>query len=180
MTERAPDVILTFQVKAYDIDVGGVVHNSVYLLWLDDVRTAFMERLETIEAQVERGYMPLLSKTEISYRRAVKFGDRPVAKMHLTHLSKARWRISCDFVVGDAITTQAVQEGCVIDIASGRPIPVPAPFIRYWEQKQDDQNRLGAQGNGTLSALGSPERECEILGTAERRHAIPVTTNVVR
>jgi acyl-CoA thioesterase FadM len=97
---RTPDVTLAFQVKGYDIDVGGVVHNSVYLLWLDDIRTAFLEKVQSIEQQVKLGYIPVLSKTEISYKRAVKFGDRPVGRMHLELVSKLRWRISCEFVGG--------------------------------------------------------------------------------
>ena len=142
MTGPVPDVTLSIQVKAYDIDVAGIVHNSVYLLWLDDIRTAFLEKVQSIEDQVRLGYMPVLSKTEISYRRAIKFGDRPLAVMHLTQITRARWRISCDFIVNDVITTQAMQEGCVVDIASGRPIPIPAPFLLYWEQKQ--QLKTGA------------------------------------
>jgi acyl-CoA thioester hydrolase len=179
MTERTPDITLSFQVKAYDIDVGGVVHNSVYLLWLDDVRTAFMEKLETIEHQVERGYMPVLSRTEISYRRAVKFGDRPLAQMHLTHLSKARWRIHCDFVVNGVVTTQAVQEGCVIEIASGRPIPVPVPFIRFWEQKQAALLEAEPRSASCKKGLNETcEHEHNLSGAGEQRHGIPVTSSV--
>jgi acyl-CoA thioester hydrolase len=112
---RTPDVTLAFQVKGYDIDVGGVVHNSVYLLWLDDIRTAFLEKVQSIEQQVKLGYIPVLSKTEISYKRAVKFGDRPVGRMHLELVSKLRWRISCEFVVDGVVTTHAIQEGCLVD-----------------------------------------------------------------
>jgi acyl-CoA thioester hydrolase len=136
---RTPDVTLAFQVKGYDIDVGGIVHNSVYLLWLDDIRTAFLEKVQPIEQQLKLGYIPVLSKTEISYKRAVKFGDRPVAHMHLEHVSKLRWRISCDFVVDGVVTTQAFQEGCLVDLTSGRPVPVPDPFIRYWNQKRKQE-----------------------------------------
>lgn len=136
MTAATPDITLTFQVKAYDIDVAGIVHNSVYLLWLDDIRTAFLEKLQSIEEQVSRGYMPVLSRTDIAYRRAIKFGDRPVAHMQLTQITRARWRINCDFLVDGNVTTQAMQEGCVVDLATGRPVPIPEPFIRYWEKKE--------------------------------------------
>jgi YbgC/YbaW family acyl-CoA thioester hydrolase len=152
---RTPDVTLAFQVKGYDIDVGGVVHNSVYLLWLDDVRTAFLEKVQSIEEQLKLGYIPVLSKTEISYKRAAKFGDRPVGHMHLDHLSKLRWRISCEFVVDGIVTTQAIQEGCLIDLESGRPVPVPEPFSRYWHQKKEQEEaperqrqlQLGSKSN---------------------------------
>jgi acyl-CoA thioester hydrolase len=145
---RTPDVTLVFQVKGYDIDVGGIVHNSVYLLWLDDIRTAFLEKVQSIEQQIKLGYIPVLSKTEVSYKRAVKFGDRPVARMHLEHVSKLRWRISCEFVVNDVVTTHAVQEGCLVDLTTGRPVPVPEPFVRYWnlkrkqEEEQESRNKL--------------------------------------
>jgi acyl-CoA thioester hydrolase len=136
---RTPDVTLAFQVKGYDIDVGGVVHNSVYLLWLDDIRTAFLEKVQSIEQQVKLGYIPVLSKTEISYKRAVKFGDRPVGRMHLELVSKLRWRISCEFVVDGVVTTHAIQEGCLVDLASGRPVSMPEPFVRYWSQKKNQE-----------------------------------------
>ncbi len=142
---RTPDVTLAFKVKGYDIDVGGIVHNSVYLLWLDDIRTAFLEKVQPIEQQLKLGYIPVLSKTEITYRRAVKFGDRPVGRMHLEHVSKLRWRISCDFVVDQVVTTQAVQEGCLVDLTSGRPVAVPDPFVRYWNQKKKQEEDFEQQ-----------------------------------
>jgi len=143
MTVSIPDMSLTFQVKGYDIDVAGIVHNSVYLLWLDDIRTAFLEKVQSIEEQVRLGYVPVLSKTEISYKRAVKFGDRPVAHMHVTLIARARWRISCEFLVNGVVTTSAVQEGCLVDMNTGRPIQMPAPFLRYWELKQRNSPSSG-------------------------------------
>lgn len=155
MTESTPDVTLAFQVKAYDIDLGGVVHNSVYLLWLEDVRTAFLEKVQSIEELIKLGTIPVISKTEISYKRAIKFGDRPVAHMHLTLVTRLRWKISCDFVVNGNITTQAVQEGCLVDLNTGRPVPVPESFIRYWDAKNSSSAGDSKKQFEAIDSFGS-------------------------
>jgi acyl-CoA thioester hydrolase len=131
------DMTMPFQVKPYDIDVAGIVHNSVYHCWLDDLRCEFLTKVLSVEEQVELGFIPVLARTDISYKRPVKFGDKISAELRLTNLGKIKWRIECTFFAGETVVTEATQEGCVVDLQSHRPIATPDSFQSYWQTKLD-------------------------------------------
>ncbi|MDR3612023.1 MAG: thioesterase family protein [Candidatus Obscuribacterales bacterium] len=149
-----PDMAMPFQVKPYDIDVAGIVHNSVYHCWLDDLRCEFLTRVLSVEDQVELGFIPVLARTDISYKRPIKFGDKISAELRLTNLGKIKWRIDCIFFVGSTVVTEAMQEGCVVDLQSHRPIPMPDSFQSYWQTKLD---LLSGNANATSSSFQNVE-----------------------
>jgi len=144
------DMTMPFQVKPYDIDVAGIVHNSVYHCWLDDLRCEFLTNVLSIENQIELGFIPVLARTDISYRRPIKFGDKISAQLRLTNLGKIKWRIECLFFAGDTVVTEAMQEGCVVDLQSHRPLSLPDSFKTYWQNKLDT---LSGKRNATSSSF---------------------------
>jgi acyl-CoA thioester hydrolase len=148
------DTTMPLQVKPYDIDVAGIVHNSVYHCWLDDLRCEFLTKVLSIEDQVELGFIPVLARTDITYRRPVKFGDKISAELRLTNLGKIKWRIECTFFAGSTVVTEAMQEGCVVDLQSHRPIPMPDSFQNYWQTKLDT---LSGKKNATSSGFQNVE-----------------------
>jgi|ERR1700733_14329640 acyl-CoA thioester hydrolase len=150
MKNRKADVTLAIQVKAYDIDVAGIVHNSVYLCWLDDVRCAFLSKVESIEDGYKLGYIAVLAKSEIKYKRPIKFGDKVVAELWLTAAGRVKWGIHCDFRVGDTIVAQAVQEGCMVDLKAHRPIELPATFKRYWQNHHAGEPKTPSTADAEL------------------------------
>jgi acyl-CoA thioester hydrolase len=147
--DRPADIKLTILVKGYDIDVAGIVHNSVYTCWLDDVRCAFLARVESIEHAVRNGYIPVLAKTEISYRRPIKFADKVVAHLWLTAVGKIKWGIRCEFRVHDRVVAEAHQQGCFVDLCTHRPLPMPDAFKHYWQNLQNRECLLAVQSEGT-------------------------------
>ena len=151
---KQPDTTKNFLVKPYDIDVAGIVHNSVYQCWLDDLRCDFLEKVQSVEDQVQLGFIPVLARTDISYRRPIKFGDKVRAELRLVSLGKIKWRIECTFYVGDTVVTEAIQEGCVVDLQSHRPISMPKPFLIYWDNKR----------SGVPPTLKSLEEGIDIFG----------------
>lgn len=137
------DISMPFLVKPYDIDVAGIVHNSVYHCWLDDIRCEFLTRVLSVEDQVEQGFIPVLARTDISYKRPIKFGDKITAELRLTNLGKIKWRIECIFFAGTKVVTEVMQEGCVVDLQSHRPIPMPESFLAYWQSKLNNLASIG-------------------------------------
>jgi acyl-CoA thioester hydrolase len=154
-----PDINMQFQVKPYDIDVAGIVHNSVYHCWLDDLRCEFLSRVLSVEDQVELGFIPVLARTDISYRRPIKFGDKISAELRLTNLGKIKWRIECIFFAGSTVVTEAMQVGCVVDLQSHRPISMPDSFQTYWQNKLDT---LSGKPNATSSSFQSVESSSSV------------------
>ncbi len=136
MVKGKSNATLHVQVKSYDVDLAGIVHNSVYLCWLDDLRCAFLEKVQSMEELVKIGAIPVLARTDISYKRPIRFGDKVVAQLWLVGVGKIKWRIRAEFYVGNNLVSHAVQEGCFIDMKSFKPIELPAPFIRYWQSMQ--------------------------------------------
>jgi acyl-CoA thioester hydrolase len=136
MVKNNADVTLSIQVKLYDIDIAGIAHNSVYLCWLDDVRCAFMAKIQPIEEQLKLGIVPVLARTDISYKRPIKFGDKVVAHLWLVGLGRFKWRIRAEFYVGNELMSEAFQEGCLVDMKTHRPIELPPAFIRHWQNNR--------------------------------------------
>jgi len=69
MTQTKPLLVeLTFRAKTYDVDYAGIVHNAVYIRWLEDLRLKIMDEHYQLEDQFADNQSPVLEKTKIRYR----------------------------------------------------------------------------------------------------------------
>ena len=80
----------------FDTDCGGVVHNLAYLRMIETCRTRLaaklgMELREMSETQI----FPVLTRTEVDYRRPAKLGDWISIRGWLGEMSTARFW--CEF-----------------------------------------------------------------------------------
>lgn len=121
-------VELPLQVKTYDIDFAGHVSNIVYIRWLEDLRLKLLEEYFPLEPQLEQGYGPILTRTEIEYRRPLKLGDKPVGRMWMAQAGRARWIVQAEIAADGEVAALATQEGCFVNMHTGRPIPLPEPL----------------------------------------------------
>jgi acyl-CoA thioester hydrolase len=132
---RPLEIELHVPVRTYDVDYAGIVSNIVYIRWLEDLRIAMLDRYLPLEELHGRGVTPVLLRTDIRYRRAIRLFDDVVAAMWLSDVSRARWTVGAAFTVGGATCAEARQEVAVVDRESFRPRPVP-----------EEIRRLSAQG----------------------------------
>lgn len=121
-------VELPLVIKTYDIDFAGHVSNIVYIRWLEDLRLQWLETYFPLAPQLAQGIAPVLIRTEIEYRRALRLGDRPLGRMWVTGVTRARWTLEAEFVVDGTVAAWARQAGCFVRLETGRPVPVPAPL----------------------------------------------------
>lgn len=134
MAETYPiEVSVIFEAKSYDIDYAGIVNNQVYIRWLEDLRLALMAEHFSLEAQLAQNVSPVLEKTEITYRRPVRLLERPVGRMWVSKLGKARWELEAKFVLGDLVVATAKHSGYFIDLERFRPVRIPAELRALWE-----------------------------------------------
>ena len=64
------------KVRYGETDMMGVVYHSNYLLYFEDARTDFLERIDFPYAKVERaGYMCPIRNVEIDYRAPLRYGE---------------------------------------------------------------------------------------------------------
>lgn len=136
MNDSRPFLVqLPIQVKTYDIDFAQIVHNAVYIRWLEDLRTAMLAAHYAIEQMLADGLTPILTKTEIEYRRPVRFGDAVLGQMWVADLGRTRWTVQSELCVGEQIAAVSRQTGYFAELSNGRPVRVPAQLLAIWERR---------------------------------------------
>lgn len=121
-------VELSFPVKTYDIDFAGHVSNIVYIRWLEDLRLKILEENLPLDVQLEQGFGPILTKTEIEYKRPLRLGEEAIGRMWVSGTGRARWTLQAEFISDGEVAARASQAGCFVDMVTGRPIPLPEPL----------------------------------------------------
>ena len=131
-TTRPFEVSLSLPVRTYDIDMLSIVHNRVYIRWLEDLRMQVLAEYLPLQPLVEAGISPLLIKTCIEYKRPVRLFDPLMGHMWMAAMGRARYTLQAEFLVNGQLMATAEQTGCFVEIASERPIPVPKQARDQW------------------------------------------------
>ncbi len=112
----------------FDTDCAGVVHNIVYLRFIEVARTLLAEQLGMglVEMATSQTY-PVVVRTEIDYKRPARLGDRLVVHGRLE--SVERTRFWCAFEIrrpaDDALIAVSRQMLAVIQMPAGKPVRLP-------------------------------------------------------
>jgi acyl-CoA thioester hydrolase len=130
---RPLQVELPFVVKTYDVDYARIMHNSVYIRWLEDLRLQIMAEHLPLEYQLAGHQSPVLEKTEITYRSPLRLFDRAIGRMWVSKLSRVRWELRAEICQGEVVAATARQIGCFVDLEEYRPIRIPARLREKWE-----------------------------------------------
>lgn len=129
---RPFEVSLSLPVRTYDIDMLSIVHNRVYIRWLEDLRMQVLAEYLPLQPLVEAGISPLLIKTCIEYKRPVRLFDPLIGHMWMAALGRARYTLRAEFLVNGQLMATAEQTGCFVELATGRPVPVPKQARDQW------------------------------------------------
>lgn len=130
---RPLQVELPFVVKTYDVDYVRIVHNVVYIRWLEDLRLQIMTEHFPLENLLADRSSPVLEKTEITYHQPLRLFDQAVGRMWVSKLSKARWEVQAQFCRGEMVAASARQTGYFVDMDEYRPVRIPAALRDKWE-----------------------------------------------
>ena len=123
------------QVMFFDTDCAGVVHNIVYLRFVEIARTHLAEHLGMGLADMQASQaFPVVVRTEIDYRRPAKLGDHLVVHGWLDVVE--RLRFWCAFEVrrpsDGALIATCRQMMAVVQMPTGRPIRLPEDWaVRF-------------------------------------------------
>ncbi len=84
---------LRFRVRYAETDAMGVAHHSNYIIWFEMGRVTWMDEigLPYIEIEADGIYL-VVSKIELTYRRAARFDEELVLKTTLVELKSRRIR----------------------------------------------------------------------------------------
>ena len=134
-SKRPMFVEKSFTVKTYDIDFAGHVSNIVYIRWLEDLRFQMLEEHLPLKPQMEQGYAPILARTNIQYKRAIRLFEPVIGQLWVQNVGAARIILASHIMVNNEICADVVQEGVFADLATGRPMRVPAEMrhlVEHW------------------------------------------------
>jgi len=143
MTKRqTPDiqpllVELPFKVKSYDIDHFRHVNNQVYIRWLEDLRHHFMDMYLPFDELLDEGIAPIITSTEIHYKRGIHLFEEPIGYLWVNDLSRAIFTLGAEFRVNGGVTTWAVQRGVFADIESMKILRIPDLLKDRYDAEQE-------------------------------------------
>jgi acyl-CoA thioester hydrolase len=118
---------MEFVIRPYDIDWGGIVSNIVYVRWLEDLRMELLRtNFPTYEVLAE-SLMPVLIRTEIDYRSALRFHDVCTGHIVVEGIGRVSMKLRAAFRKRDGeIAAEARQTGVFVNSRTGRPVSLPA------------------------------------------------------
>ncbi|MCP4359069.1 MAG: acyl-CoA thioesterase [Chloroflexi bacterium] len=129
-------VTLPITVKTYDIDFANIVHNAVYIRWLEDLRQLLVADHYSMEQVLADGRSPILTKTEIEYKWPTRFGDAVVGQMWLSRLHRTKWVVQAEIKANGQVTAVATQTGYFADLQTLRPVRIPDALRTVWNAAQ--------------------------------------------
>lgn len=123
------------EVMFFDTDCGAVVHNIAYLRMIETCRTRLaaamgMDLLSMSETRI----FPVVTRTEIDYKRPAKLGDWLVIRGRLDEISRARFWCAFDVLresSGELLVT-ARQSLSLVSMPEGKPLRLPADWFQKW------------------------------------------------
>ena len=141
MTARPFLTTVPLTVRGYDVDFGGIVSNIVTVRWLEDIRTAMLDRLGSMQALVEGGVAPVVARLEVNYKRPVRLFDAVEGRVWAGEAGRSSLELFTEIVAADGggepggspdaeavVYTAARQLMVFVDLNTGRPVPVPAAY----------------------------------------------------
>jgi YbgC/YbaW family acyl-CoA thioester hydrolase len=127
------------EVMFFDTDCGGVVHNLAYLRMIETCRTRLaalmgMDLLTMSETRI----FPVVTRTEVDYKRPAKLGDWLCIRGRLDEVSRARFWCSFEIVreADGATLVTARQALALVQMPAGKPMRLPADWAQRWNPRE--------------------------------------------
>jgi len=125
MPEPTVEVVTREEVMFFDTDCGGVVHNLAYLRMIETCRTRLAAKLGMdLREMATTQIFPVLTRTEVDYRRPGKLGDWIQIRGWLGEVRSARFW--CEFEMrreeDDELLVTAKQTLALVKMPEGKPI----------------------------------------------------------
>lgn len=113
------------EIYTFDIDFAGHVSNISYVRWLEIGRLRLLtEAGLPIDELIRSGVAPILTRTEIRYRTALRLGEPVHLKLDISELRSASATLDSVISSGSRVAATARQTGLFVDAASGKPVRI--------------------------------------------------------
>ena len=135
MSEPVPTHESREEVMFFDTDCGGVVHNIAYLRMIETCRTRLAVKLGMdLRTMSETSVYPVVTRTEIDYKRPAKLGDWLVIRGRLAEITKARFWCTFEMIreADEALLVTARQSLALVRMPEGKPLRLPVEWADRW------------------------------------------------
>ncbi len=119
------------RVMYFDTDAGGVVHNIVYLRFIETARTYLAMQLGMSFEEIARTQIhPVVTRTEIDYKRPARLGDIILVHGRLAESSGVRFWVEFEIVrpADNTLLVTCRQSLALVQMPQGRAIKLPPGF----------------------------------------------------
>lgn len=119
------------RVMYFDTDAGGVVHNIVYLRFIETARTLLAIGMGLDFEEIARtGIHPVVTRTEIDYLKPARLGDELEVQGHVTDWTGIRFHVAFEVrrPKDGAMLVACRQALALVQMPSGRPVRLPVGF----------------------------------------------------
>ncbi len=135
MSDTVPTLETREEVMFFDTDCGQVVHNIAYLRMIETCRTRLAAKLGMdLPTMLQTNVFPVVTRTEIDYKRPARLGDWLVIRGTLGEVSRARFW--CHFEMtresDGALLVTARQSLALVQMPEGKPLRLPADWLERW------------------------------------------------
>jgi len=135
MQPSPPQLETREEVMFFDTDCGGVVHNLAYLRMIETCRTRLAALMGlNLRTMADTREYPVVTRTEIDYKRPAQLGDWLVIRGRLDAISRARFWCAFEMIReadGQTLVT-ARQALALVAMPQGKPLRLPAAWADQW------------------------------------------------
>jgi YbgC/YbaW family acyl-CoA thioester hydrolase len=135
MPDAVPTLETREEVMFFDTDCGQVVHNLAYLRMIETCRTRLAATMGMdLRSMSETQLYPVVTRTEIDYKRPAKLGDWLVIRGRLDEISRARFWCAFEMIreADGALLVTARQALALVRMTEGKPMRLPAEWSARW------------------------------------------------
>lgn len=121
----------------FDTDCGGVVHNLAYLRMIETCRTRLAAQMGMdLRTMSETHVFPVVTRTEVDYKRPAKLGDWLVIRGWLAEISRARFWCAFEMIreSDGATLVTARQALALVRMPEGKPMRLPKEWSERWSE----------------------------------------------
>lgn len=113
----------------------GIMSNIVYVRWMEDLRTAFLDKYFPLEKMLAENSAPIIARTEIDYKRPFTINEKPFGEIWVENFTRSRWQLGFKFYTDQRTHCLGKQFGYYFDIKRNKPIPIPENLIKLYEDE---------------------------------------------
>jgi acyl-CoA thioester hydrolase len=123
---NGPSVDCTLAVRYAETDAQRVVYHGNYIVWFEDGRTTYCERVGTPYARMEaEGIFITVVDVRVRYRKSARYGDVVTVRTRCTEMRSRGCGFAYEVLLPDgSVAAEGETRHLFLD-ASGRPRTVP-------------------------------------------------------